>query len=104
MSSDESEAYKNCDEDPGIIILYSSDENLHNLLSLAAVSSIANLERGATAAESALNFRTWLDTFITGIAKTRDCLVLNCNLKDRLVYHSKNVTEIGYISYMYYYI
>ena len=26
------------------------------------------------------------------------------NLKDRLVYHSKNVTEIGYISYMYYYI
>ncbi len=71
--SDESETSKNCDSDtcdgdPGIIILYASDDNLHRMLSLGAVNNIPHLEQGTSAAESARNFQAWLDTFISNIA------------------------------------
>ena len=75
------------DEDPGIIIYFADDANIHNCLGLASLATVNTTNYGYTIsppnqglnpAQSRINFQTWLDGTITAMS-SRNTLVIGVN-------------------------
>ena len=68
------------DDDPGIIIDYNDDRQIHQVLQLPSIASInPTLQPGVNAAQSKSNLVHWMDDLVTLYAKGDHCLVHTCS-------------------------
>ena len=68
------------DDDPGIVIDYNDDRQIHQVLQLPSIASInPTLQLGVNAAQSKSNLVHWMDDLVTLCAKGDHCLVHTCN-------------------------
>ena len=68
------------DDDPGIIIIYNDDVQIHQVLQLPSIASIhPPLTPGVNAAQSKSNLDHWMDDLVTLHAKGDHCLVHTCS-------------------------
>ncbi len=87
-----------CDDvDPGVVIIYTDDDQIHRVLNLPAVAAGLlpperiyagiDLQPGATPAQSTANLKRWVDQVALAVCKASPCVTFCNRTRAHGLYH-----------------